>query len=375
MKYKRLLAATISGLMIFTSTAFADVKSSSDEANDEQATVITYDVAVKRAIDNTTDIDTLNDTIEYLDDCNSALWTNLNGVMALPDQSYVLESDIGASLSQTYSFSSNIKKSEYQKQMLEQTTLLTTKNYLNTIVLSEESIDLMKQNLDVEKQNYEQMKIKNKVGMISDNDLNTEKNKVDSLEKNLNSTQIALDSANKSFEKLIGIKNNEKYVIDYDIGYEPFKLDMPLDSYITREVAIDPSIKAADADVENAKYQRNIGTYETTAYSYEEKENALRLAERTKDDLIKDMKVNIKTCANNIDKTDEDIKAAQLTIDDAKQTYETAKVNFEVGNATKLQLDQASLAVESAELSLLQLYSQYDLYKVMMANPFLITNA
>ncbi|MCI1930623.1 MAG: TolC family protein [Clostridia bacterium] len=370
MKYKRLLAVSISALLMFSSTAFAAEKTSDD---DEQPMVITYDVAVQRAIDNTTDIDTLNDTIKYLDDCNSALWNNLNGIMALPDESYVLESDIGSSLSQTYNLSSNIKKSEYQKQMLEETALLTTRNYLNTIAVSKESIELMKQNIDVEKENYEQMKIKNKLGMLSDKDLATEKNKVDSLQNNLASTQLALDNAYTSFEKLIGIKNGEKYVIDYDIEYEPFKLDVPLDSYITIKTQTDPSIKAADADINNAKYQKNISTYETSAYSYEEKDNTLKAADRTKGDLVKDMKTNIQTCANNIDKTDEEIKAALLTIDDAKQKYDTAKVNYDVGNITKLQLDQASLAITSAQVSLLQLYSQYDIYKIKMAHPFLIT--
>lgn len=371
MKYKRLLAATISGVMIFTTTAFAADKTSAD--TEEQPTVITYDVAVQRAIDNTTDIDTLNDTIQYLDDCNSVLWDSLNGLMTLPDQSYVLESDIGSSLSQSYTMKSSIKKSEYQKQMLEETAQYTARNYLNTIELTEKSIDLMKQNIEVEKENYDQMRLKNKLGILSNKDLATEKNKVDSLQNNLNSTQLALNSAYTSFEKLIGIKNGEKYVIDYDIEYEPFKLGMPLDSYIITETATDPSIGAADADIDDAKYQRNIGTYETAAYSYEQKENNLKVAERTKDNLVKSMKVNIQNCSNNIDKTDEEIKAALISIDDAKQTYDTAKVNFDVGNVTQLQLDQASLAVSSAENSLLQLYSQYDLYKVMMAHPFLIT--
>jgi len=367
MKYKRLFAASVAAVMTFSSVAFAA------DADKSEPTVITYDVAVKRAIANTRDIDTLNDTIQYLDDCNSVLWSSLNGLLTLPNESYVLESDIGSALTKSNSLSSSIKKSEYQKQMLEETALYTTRNYLNTITVTKQSIDLMNQNLEAERQTYTQMQLKNKLGMVSDKDLKTEENKVNTLENNITSTKLALDNANTSFEKLIGIKNGENYVIDYNVSYEPFKLDIPLDSYITVKTATDPSIKAAAVTVSDAKYQKAVSTYETEAYSYEEKENALRSAERSKEELVKNMKVNIQNCSNNISKTDEEIKTAITAIDDAKQAYDTAKVNYEVGNITKLTLDKAALAVTSAEVALTQLYSQYDLYKIMMEHPFLIT--
>lgn len=377
MNFKKVTAITLSASLLMSSAVFAA------EAKQAEPTVITYDVAVERAIKNTRTIATLNETIEYLEDYNEYLWDGLNNFVVWEGNNY----DIDYSAETAYAgislvsglltangYSSTVKQSELQKEMLEDTAELTAKSYLNGITIGEKSLELMRDSLQVQREGYRQAQIKNKLGMLSDRDLESTKNSLAAAESSYKASETALQSTYKSFEKLIGIKNNEEYVIDYEITYEPFQLEIPISSYIQVKSKSDLSVKIADETIANAKFQKAINIeQDTDPYSYEKKTNAVNQAERDKAETVDNLKVNMQSCANSITETEKKIEAKKLEIENLKQQYDTLEIMLKTGQTTQYTLDQTKLGIDSAEMELLQLYSTYDTLKIQMKYPFLLS--
>ena len=371
MNLKKLTASVLIAVMAFSASAFAADKK--DET--ETKTVITYDKAVEMAIKNTSSLKTIDEAVELMEDNKEMLFTSLNGYLPLSGVSHQVESSIGNLLESIGSIDGSTKSYKYKKIMLKETAELMVKNYFNTIVTSEKSLELAKESLVLKQRECNELIAKNKLGMVSDNELDTAKNEVTTLQQNVKMAELAIDNVYDELANAIGLKVGEEFEIDYEITYEPLTITTSLESYITVKSQSEPSVVAAKADVESADFQKKVSITDDTPYSYEEKTNALNAADRTYGDTVKNIKTSILNGYNTIMQLESKEKTLQTALDDAKRTYDTAKTNFEVGNITQLKLDQASLAVKNAENDLLSNASSHDLLVFQFNHPYMLSGS
>lgn len=382
MNFKRLTAMAMAVAMAFSVNAFAANKTtannavqSSKQTEGETKRVVTYDEAVKLAIKNTSSIATINEAMDYMENSKEAIYTNLNGYFPYSGTSQTVETAIGTLLSSIGTIDGNSKAYRYQKQMLEETAELMVKNYFDTIKTSENALALAKDSLRLKQDEYSQLVLKNKLGMISNNDLTNASNDLTKMKESVKMAELAIDSVYSSLGNTIGLKAGTDFDIDYTLEYKPFEMEIGLDSYITQKSSTDPSVQVAKANLETAEFQKKISTYETEPYSYQQKDNAVNSADRTWGDTVKNLKTAISNAYNSISQLESNRTALEAALSDAKTTYATAQTNYQVGNITKLQLEQAELAVKSAENDLLSNTSSHDLLVFQFEHPYMLSSS
>ena len=103
--------------------------------------------------------------------------------------------------------------------------------------------------------------------------------------------------------------------------------------------------------------------------------DAVNSADRTWGDTVKNLKTAIANAYNSIGQLESNRTALEAALADAKTTYATAQTNYQVGNITKLQLEQAELAVKSAENDLLSNASSHDLLVFQFEHPYMLSNS
>ena len=205
--------------MVFTANAFAADKTSDYE---QDKIVITYDEAVQKAIDNTTSIAAIDEAVDLMEKNKEALFTSLEGYFPYVSSDVTVDSSIGSLLSSIGTIDSSTKSYRYQKQMLEETAELMVKNYFNTIVTSENALELTKESLQLKQEEYSQLVMKHNLGMLSDNELETAKNEITKMMSNVTTAELAIDSVYESLASTIGLSKYADFEIDYELEYEPF---------------------------------------------------------------------------------------------------------------------------------------------------------
>lgn len=383
MNFKRLTAMAMAVATAFSVNAFAADKTvsnintaqTSKTTDGETAKTVTYDEAVKLAIKNTSSIATIDEAMDYMENSKEAISTNLSGYYPYSGTSQTVETAIGTLLSSIGTIDGNSKAYRYQKQMLEETAELMVKNYFDTIKTSENALALAKDSLRLKQDEYSQLVLKNKLGMISNNDLKNASNALTKMKENVKMAELAIDSVYSSLGNTIGLKAGTDFNIDYTLEYKPFEMEIGLDSYITQKSSTDPSVQVAKAKLETAEFQKKVSTYETEPYSYQQKDNAVNSADRTWGDTVKNLKTAIANAYNSIGQLESNRTALEAALADAKTTYATAQTNYQVGNITKLQLEQAELAVKSAENDLLSNASSHDLLVFQFEHPYMLSNS
>lgn len=383
MNFKRLTAMAMAVATAFSVNAFAADKTvsnintaqTSKTTDGKTAKTVTYDEAVKLAIKNTSSIATIDEAMDYMENSKEAISTNLSGYYPYSGTSQTVETAIGTLLSSIGTIDGNSKAYRYQKQMLEETAELMVKNYFDTIKTSENALALAKDSLRLKQDEYSQLVLKNKLGMISNNDLKNASNALTKMKENVKMAELAIDSVYSSLGNTIGLKAGTDFDIDYTLEYKPFEMEIGLDSYITQKSSTDPSVQVAKANLETAEFQKKVSTYETEPYSYQQKDNAVNSADRTWGDTVKNLKTAISNAYNSIGQLESNRTALEAALADAKTTYATAQTNYQVGNITKLQLEQAELAVKSAENDLISNASSHDLLVFQFEHPYMLSNS
>ena len=207
--------------------------------------------------------------------------------------------------------------------------------------------------------------------MISDNAVDTARTTLENTMSNLKMAELALDNTYDSLGNLISIRG-EEFVIDYELEYKPFNVEGGLTGYINRMAENDLGVKTAAEEVKFAKYQQMISTYETTTYSSLEKENAVNSAERKQTDTVNSLKTNIGNAYNTIMQLEANNETLTNALNDAKTTYKTCELNYQIGNITELQLKQAALGVKNAEINLLNNTANRDLMIFQFNHPYML---
>ena len=383
MNFKRLTAMAMAVATAFSVNAFAADKTvsnintaqTSKTTDGKTAKTVTYDEAVKLAIKNTSSIATIDEAMDYMENSKEAISTNLSGYYPYSGTSQTVETAIGTLLSSIGTIDGNSKAYRYQKQMLEETAELMVKNYFDTIKTSENALALAKDSLRLKQDEYSQLVLKNKLGMISNNDLKNASNALTKMKENVKMAELAIDSVYSSLGNTIGLKAGTDFDIDYTLEYKPFEMEIGLDSYITQKSSTDPSVQVAKANLETAEFQKKVSTYETEPYSYQQKDNAVNSADRTWGDTVKNLNTAISNAYNSIGQLESNRTALEAALADAKTTYATAQTNYQVGNITKLQLEQAELAVKSAENDLISNASSHDLLVFQFEHPYMLSSS
>ncbi len=338
MKFKVIFASAVCAVMC-ANTAFAA------QPTEEEKIVLTYDKAVEMAIDNNSNMATLDEAIDYMQKSNKVVVESLGASSAmLGGVSGTIGNAQGSLLTSAKTLESNIKTSKYSRELIETGSEFLVKTYFNNIMLAESGLEMLEKSYNIEQDKYSH-------------------------------TKFAIENAYDGLGTALGLSPNEDFTLNYEIAYVPFTSDRSVESHISTAISKDPSIKISETNLNLAERLQEISVYEPKIYSYLEKENNVNSASRDLKDAKQAMESSMTAAYNNIKTYEAERVALEADLQDAKTMYATAKTNYELGNIAEMDLKQAELGVLSAENKLLTNASNHDIEVFGFNNPSVLGSA
>lgn len=386
-KGKTVAATAIAALLVST-TAFAAEKPQESIPATEILTIeeaqaleaqkekeLTFEEAVELATKNSSDLRSVAETADYLQDLKEDIW-DITGSFSVPTVSYQqwVDDDIYAIYSSIQNISSSMTKNRYSEELTKISLEATVKNYYTSIFSDQSSLELAKKDMAVKKTLWEQGQRKNQLGLLSDYDLNTLRSDYEQAQYNVAKLEMALEQEYLSFYNFIGEDREKDYTLVYDVEYAPYELPQPMTQYINSKMNTDYTIKLQEQAVEDAEFNKNYMSMSSTnatsannKHSYEEAKRSLKTAKDSKE-------LAIQNAYNSILSLESQYDSAVTTLEQAKAAQRAAEVNYKAGNTTAITLDQAALAVEQAQNAVTQLEYAHDMQIYQFENTELLSS-
>lgn len=336
---------------------------------------LTFEEAVELATKNSSDLRSVAETADYLQDLKEDIW-DITGSFSVPTVSYQqwVDDDIYAIYSSIQNISSSMTKNRYSEELTKISLEATVKNYYTSIFSDQSSLELTKKDMEVKKTLWEQGQRKNQLGLLSDYDLNTLRSDYEQAQYNVTKLEMALEQEYLSFYNFIGEDREKDYTLVYDVEYAPYELPQPMTQYINSKMNTDYTIKLQEQAVEDAEFNKNYMSMSSTnatsannKHSYEEAKRSLKTAKDSKE-------LAIQNAYNSILSLESQYDSAVTTLEQAKAAQRAAEVNYKAGNTTAITLDQAALAVEQAQNAVIQLEYAHDMQIYQFENTELLSS-
>lgn len=382
------VAATAMAALLVSTTAFAAEKPQESIPATEILTIeeaqaleaqkekeLTFEEAVELATKNSSDLRSVAETADYLQDLKEDIW-DITGSFSVPTVSYQqwVDDDIYAIYSSIQNISSSMTKNRYSEELTKISLEATVKNYYTSIFSDQSSLELAKKDMAVKKTLWEQGQRKNQLGLLSDYDLNTLRSDYEQAQYNVAKLEMALEQEYLSFYNFIGEDREMDYTLVYDVEYAPYELPQPMTQYINSKMNTDYTIKLQEQAVEDAEFNKNYMSMSSTnatsannKHSYEEAKRSMKTAKDSKE-------LAIQNAYNSILSLESQYDSAVTTLEQAKAAQRAAEVNYKAGNTTAITLDQAALAVEQAQNAVTQLEYAHDMQIYQFENTELLSS-
>ena len=382
------VAATAMAALLVSTTAFAAEKPQESIPATEILTIeeaqaleaqkekeLTFEEAVELATKNSSDLRSVAETADYLQDLKEDIW-DITGSFSVPTVSYQqwVDDDIYAIYSSIQNISSSMTKNRYSEELTKISLEATVKNYYTSIFSDQSSLELAKKDMEVKKTLWEQGQRKNQLGLLSDYDLNTLRSDYEQAQYNVTKLEMVLEQEYLSFYNFIGEDREKDYTLVYDVEYAPYELPQPMTQYINSKMNTDYTIKLQEQAVEDAEFNKNYMSMSSTnatsannKHSYEEAKRSLKTAKDSKE-------LAIQNAYNSILSLESQYDSAVTTLEQAKAAQRAAEVNYKAGNTTAITLDQAALAVEQAQNAVTQLEYAHDMQIYQFENTELLSS-
>lgn len=382
------VAATAMAALLVSTTAFAAEKHQESIPATEILTIeeaqaleaqkekeLTFEEAVELATKNSSDLRSVAETADYLQDLKEDIW-DITGSFSVPTVSYQqwVDDDIYAIYSSIQNISSSMTKNRYSEELTKISLEATVKNYYTSIFSDQSSLELAKKDMEVKKTLWEQGQRKNQLGLLSDYDLNTLRSDYEQAQYNVTKLEMALEQEYLSFYNFIGEDREKDYTLVYDVEYAPYELPQPMTQYINNKMNTDYTIKLQEQAVEDAEFNKNYMSMSSTnatsannKHSYEEAKRSLKTAKDSKE-------LAIQNAYNSILSLESQYDSAVTTLEQAEAAQRAAEVNYKAGNTTAITLDQAALAVEQAQNAVTQLEYAHDMQIYQFENTELLSS-
>lgn len=382
------VAATAMAALLVSTTAFAAEKPQESIPATEILTIeeaqaleaqkekkLTFEEAVELATKNSSDLRSVAETADYLQDLKEDIW-DITGSFSVPTVSYQqwVDDDIYAIYSSIQNISSSMTKNRYSEELTKISLEATVKNYYTSIFSDQSSLELAKKDMEVKKTLWEQGQRKNQLGLLSDYDLNTLRSDYEQAQYNVTKLEMALEQEYLSFYNFIGEDREKDYTLVYDVEYAPYELPQPMTQYINSKMNTDYTIKLQEQAVKDAEFNKNYmsmsssnATSANNKHSYEEAKRSLKTAKDSKE-------LAIQNAYNSILSLESQYDSAVTTLEQAKAAQRAAEVNYKAGNTTAITLDQAALAVEQAQNAVTQLEYAHDMQIYQFENTELLSS-
>lgn len=355
--------------------------------------VLSYDEALQMAIDKSSTLKDIDESVAYLDELRSDLgdliWSldrqlsqinsNIFNLSQQTNDILAAQLSMQENIGNTIEAARNIKNVEIQKkmvsvneEMVKDGLEVALRSYVNNINTTQTQIDLLEASVELGKENISNLELKNSLGYESDYDLQTAKNEQSNNESSLEMLKLNLANDKQALKSFLGIDASKDVYVENEVTFDALA-DVDLEHYILRKRELDPSITTLKNTVTLAEYKERTNA----AYDSESTisvRNELNTAKRNLTDGQDTLEKNIRTAYNNIKQLEENNQKLLTSVEQAKATYNSVVASYKSGMATAYQVKQAKLGILSAEKDVEDNALNYDLLTYTFEHPYLLAS-
>jgi outer membrane protein TolC len=342
---------------------------------DADASSLTIEEAVAKAIANSSSLKTLDDNQE-LEETNfkntSTSLTNYDSDDENGANSYL---DLAV---QYKRLATSIKNYDDSKEVTKQQLEQSIREYFIAIIEAENEIDLYEQNMAIQEQSIKIDETKLKLGLISQSEYDSAKNTYANLKSNRDTLENKLTSAYSNLNVILGTNTKERYNISYDCTYTREADTIVLASVISKAQSNSYSIKQKKNAVDIAKYDLEKYSLSTSSnYSSDTrdtKEATYNKATRDYGDAIDNIEVTITNWYNSLKENEQSYADNISTLELKKSQLSIYETKLELGTITDLELQKYKYEIASLENTVETLKYNHDLLVRKLNNPDLGLN-
>lgn len=184
---------------------------------------------------------------------------------------------------------------------------------------------------------------------------------VASKEAALLTAQNEYDKANMSLAKSLGLPLDTEIEPAGTFSFEPVKIDLAkeIEKGLQNDVEVigaREGLKVAEATLEQAKrfYTPNVFMYREAEYGLEEAKVTLRQKEKA-------VELKIRQAYLDLQSAEKAYQTLEKSLASARETYRVAKLKFEAGVATRLEMEKAADSLSEQEAGVQEMLYNYNL--------------
>ncbi|MBM6829061.1 TolC family protein [Anaerotignum lactatifermentans] len=389
MKYSlhkgKTVALALAAVLCLPATAFAAedpmagikvIYSPSPEETAEPLPELTFEQALEKAEKKSPDLRSLADYGEFLQATKEDLWDK-TGFFSVPDASYRqwISDYVYSYYSASQSTDSGMKQNAINTSMTKLALESTVKNYFTTILSDESNLEAAKEAAKVQDTSYEQGKLKNELGLMSDYQLEQLRIQTEQANNSVALLEYTLEQEYQKFNSLMGEDSEARFDLVYDVEYAPYELHGTMEQHINNKLNSDYTVLLKEQAVKDAEFKNNY--LPASSDGSEAKQLQLNLDNANRD--LKTTKENkelaIRNAYSTILQLETNYDNAQASLTQAQADYRVAQINLQAGNVTQLSVDQAALAVAKAQNELNQVVYNHDMQIYLFENTSLLGSA
>lgn len=264
----------------------------------------------------------------------------------------------------------SIKSNEMQIELYKTSLEYTIVSMLSNIQVTDINTKVLAESIPVEEENIRVLEAKVKYGMASPDALIDPKNNLANTKINLESLERSLAEQKFNLATLLGTENQD-IVIDLDADFSEIDL-IDLDIHIKNTLSNSIQVEIIEDSIDTIKTKVDKYTEHAEDIDILQLENNLKSERRNLSDTQDDLTKSVNSLYNELlSLRDKDLQY-QLSLQKAKEDYNTAVVNFEVGNIIKSQVMQAEFVILSIEKDMKINQIEYILKLYTFNNPDLL---
>lgn len=230
-----------------------------------------------------------------------------------------------------------------------------TKQLYNDVIQKEENKAQSEKALVVEELNFKLAKVQLEQGMISQAQYEQLENKLKEKKKTVDASDKALTQAKVKLNQLMGVAADSEYTLVDSPEFKSME-DIDVNYHIIKLLELHPAIFELEQAKELAQKAVDLYTYNPTAAgeNYQTKKitvttlgNQLSQTKDSISEAVRSMYLNIKSL-------EDQYSIIQTNLSNAEKSLQVAKVQYEVGQTTELDLKQKELQVADLNSKLVE---------------------
>lgn len=233
--------------------------------------------------------------------------------------------------------------------------------YFN-LVQAEKVIDISKLNVDLTKKLVKISQAKLDLGLgVKQEVLNSELNQArtkGSYEQSVKN----LENAKMLFNTKLGLETLQEIELVDRLEYKEFSVG-ELEEAIDQALKNRNEIKQLEFKYELEKLNMQIvkGQYPSITFMYRQQEVELEKAKKTLEDVKNSIEMEIRSSFKEIEQKKTEVDSASRTFELSEEGLRVAKLRYELGMGTSLEVDDAQIALNQAKLGLSNAILKYNL--------------